>query len=67
MEKKDILSLNINELGAELSAMGLPKFRTAQIYDWLHKKCVSSFDEMSNISKQFRHCILTRSCFSSTG
>lgn len=54
MEKKDILSLNINELGAELSAMGLPKFRTAQIYDWLHKKCVSSFDEMSNISKQLK-------------
>ena len=54
MEKKDILSLNINELGAELSAMGLPKFRAAQIYDWLHKKCVSSFDEMSNISKQLK-------------
>lgn len=54
MEKKDILSLNIYELGAELSAMGLPKFRTAQIYDWLHKKCVSSFDEMSNISKQLK-------------
>ncbi len=54
MGKKDILSLNMDELGAELSAMGLPKFRTAQIYDWLHKKCVSSFDEMSNISKQLK-------------
>ena len=54
MEKKDILSLDINELGAELAAMGMPKFRTAQIYDWLHKKCVSSFDEMSNISKQLK-------------
>ena len=54
MEKKDILSLGMDELGAELSAMGLPKFRTAQIYDWLHKKCVSSFDEMSNISKQLK-------------
>ncbi len=51
MEKKDIVSLNYDELLAELSSLGLPKFRTNQIYDWLHKKCVTSFGEMTNISK----------------
>ena len=49
--KKDIVSMNFEELSAELKEMGLPKFRTTQIYDWLHKKCVASFDEMTNISK----------------
>ena len=44
--------MTFDELGAELKAMGLPKFRTAQIYDWLHNKCVSSFEEMTNISKK---------------
>lgn len=44
--------MTFDELGAELKAMGLPKFRTAQIYDWLHNKCVSSFEEMTNISKE---------------
>lgn len=51
MDKKDIVSMSFDELERELKEMGLPKFRTAQIYDWLHKKCVTSFDEMTNISK----------------
>lgn len=51
MDKKDIVSMSFDELEYELKEMGLPKFRTAQIYDWLHKKCVTSFDEMTNISK----------------
>ncbi len=52
MEKRDIASMNFEELGVALREMGLPKFRTAQIYDWLHNKCVSSFEEMTNISKE---------------
>lgn len=51
MDKKDIVSMNYEELSEELKALGLPKFRTTQIYDWLHNKCVSSFEEMTNISK----------------
>ena len=51
MEKIDIVSLNYEELLSELNKLGLPKFRTNQIYDWLHKKCVKSFGEMTNISK----------------
>ena len=30
------------------------KFRAAQIYEWLHKRCVRSFEEMTNISKALR-------------
>lgn len=51
MDKKDIVSMNYEELSQELKALGLPKFRATQIYDWLHNKCVSSFEEMTNISK----------------
>ncbi len=50
--KKDIVSMNFEELSQELKEMGLPKFRATQIYDWLHKKCATSFDEMTNISKE---------------
>ena len=52
--KKDIKSLEFNELNDEMTALGLPKFRCKQIFDWLHKAGVSSFDEMSNISKELR-------------
>ena len=51
MSKKDIVSMNFEELSSEFKEMGLPKFRATQVYDWLHKKCVASFEEMTNISK----------------
>lgn len=52
MEKKDIVSLNYEELCVAFAELGLPKFRVTQVYDWLHKKCVKSFEEMTNISKE---------------
>ena len=54
MEKKDVLSFNYDELGAALAELGLPRYRTEQVYDWLHKKCVASFDEMTNLSRDLR-------------
>lgn len=51
---KDIKSLSKEELSAEIKELGLPAFRAGQIYDWLHKKLVGSFDEMSNLSKDLR-------------
>lgn len=52
--KKDIKSLSYNELNDEILSLKLPKFRTKQIYEWLHKYGVSSFEEMTNISKDLR-------------
>lgn len=52
--KKDIKSLSYDELNYEIACLGLPKFRAKQIFEWLHKFGVSSFDEMSNISKELR-------------
>lgn len=53
--KKDIKSLSYDELNNEIVSLKLPKFRTKQIYEWLHKYGVSSFDEMTNISKDLRN------------
>lgn len=47
--KKDILSMTFEELGIETEAMGLPRFRTGQIYRWLHKIGVTDFDSMSDL------------------
>ncbi len=51
MEKIDIASMNLAELEVAMKDMGLPKFRAKQIYDWIHKKGVTTFSEMTNISK----------------
>ncbi|MCD7872804.1 MAG: 23S rRNA (adenine(2503)-C(2))-methyltransferase RlmN [Clostridiales bacterium] len=52
--KKDIKSLNFNELKSEMTLLNLPEFRANQIFEWLHKFGVDSFMDMTNISKELR-------------
>ena len=59
----DLKSMTLEELSGFLRSMGEPAFRGRQVFTWLHKG-VSSFDEMSNLSKALREklkeqCILT--------
>ncbi|MBP1562431.1 MAG: 23S rRNA (adenine(2503)-C(2))-methyltransferase RlmN [Oscillospiraceae bacterium] len=54
MEKIDILSLTFEELSEKILEMGEKKFRAKQIFDWLHVKKVTDFEQMTNISAQFR-------------
>jgi 23S rRNA (adenine2503-C2)-methyltransferase len=49
--KKDILSMTLPELEADLTALGEKKFRAGQLYDWIHAKRARSFAECSNLSK----------------
>lgn len=54
MEKIDIKSLNLEQLKEQIQQMGEKKFRAQQMYEWMHKRLVRSFDEMTNLSKGFR-------------
>lgn len=54
MEKKDILSMPYNQLEEEIYLLGEPKFRTKQIYTWLHQKQTTDFSKMSSLSLQLR-------------
>lgn len=54
MIKKDIKALNLREIQDEMVAIGDKGFRGKQIYDWLHIKLVSDFDQMTNLSKDLR-------------
>ena len=55
--KKDILSLNLQELTNEITALGQPKFRAKQIYRWLHKAFVTEFSQMSDLSLSLRELL----------
>lgn len=63
--KTDINSLTYEKLNSVIEELGQPTFRAKQIYTWLHKYGVTSFDEMTNISKQLRE-ILADKYFIST-
>ena len=51
--KKDIKSLNLEELKTEMESMGEKAFRAKQMYEWMHVKQDRSFDEMNNHSAKF--------------
>ncbi len=53
-QKTDLKSLTKEELQAFCKELGLPRFRTDQIFQWLYQKGVSSFEEMTNLSKDLR-------------
>ncbi len=61
---KDIRSMSFVELSNEISVLGFPAFRAKQIYSWIHEKCVISFDEMTNISKDMREKLQKKFTFS---
>ncbi|HNR19873.1 MAG TPA: 23S rRNA (adenine(2503)-C(2))-methyltransferase RlmN [Bacteroidia bacterium] len=53
--KKDIRTLSLEELIKELTVFNEKSFRAKQIYEWLWKKSVRSFDEMTNLSLTLRN------------
>lgn len=49
---RNIRDVEFNELAEEILKFGQKKFRAKQIWEWVWKKRVTSFDEMRNIPKQ---------------
>lgn len=50
MTEKSLFLSGIKELKEKLAELGMPAFRCKQIYEWVFKKFVFSFDEMTNLS-----------------
>ena len=53
--QKDALANALNEIGTPAKQI---KMRTAQIWQWLYVKGAQTFDEMTNLSKDFRTLLL---------
>jgi 23S rRNA (adenine2503-C2)-methyltransferase len=52
--KIDIKSLQFEELQETLGGLGEPSYRAGQIADWLHKKRVESFENMTDLPHALR-------------
>ena len=48
---KKIYDYNLQDLENYVESIGLKKFKAKQIYKWLYKKRVDSFDVMTDLSK----------------
>ncbi|MEH7110876.1 23S rRNA (adenine(2503)-C(2))-methyltransferase RlmN [Neobacillus niacini] len=53
-KKTSIYSLELHEIKDWLAANGEKPFRAEQIFDWLYKKRITSFEDMNNLSKSLR-------------
>jgi 23S rRNA (adenine2503-C2)-methyltransferase len=56
---QNLRHLSPEELGAFLNEHNQPKYRHAQIQDWVWKHHVDSFDQMTNLSKDLRTLLQT--------
>jgi 23S rRNA (adenine2503-C2)-methyltransferase len=54
MTKTNLKGLTLKALEQFIVSIGEPKYRAAQIYQWLYKYRVSSFDGMTNLSVPLR-------------
>lgn len=54
MSRKNLFGMSINDLRKEFEAINQPRFRAAQVADWIYKKGVVSFSAMRNIPKELQ-------------
>jgi 23S rRNA (adenine2503-C2)-methyltransferase len=60
IEKDDIRTLSLEDLGDFFEQQGDKKFRARQVMEWLWKKSCTDFDEMTNLSKSVRELLKSR-------
>ena len=63
-QKIDIKSLEFRELEDAARKFDEPRYRARQIADWLYQKRVRSFDEMTDLPREFRNRLAERFDFS---
>lgn len=51
MTGKSLFSYSFEEFQRQIESLKMPKYRAKQVWDWVFKKFVFSYDEMTNLSK----------------
>jgi 23S rRNA (adenine2503-C2)-methyltransferase len=62
--RTDIKSLQFDELENLVEKLGGPRYRARQIADWLYQKRVQSFDQMTDLPREFRAPLAQKFAFS---
>ena len=50
--------MSVNELQSWCLEVGQSRYRGQQLYEWMYRHGISSFDEMSNVNKSFREYLV---------
>lgn len=63
---KILSGLKLEELEKMMEELGATKFRAKQIHNWIYAKSVSTIDEMTNLSKDFREELKSKAVVTDT-
>jgi len=63
MEKTDLTNLSLKQLTKFLVSLGLPKYRSIQVFAWLYRPHVTDFTQMTDLSKELRQTLAARASF----
>ncbi len=55
-----IIGLNLEEVEALVLELGEPRYRARQLLDWVYKKGIDDFGQMTNLPALFRHRLQAR-------
>lgn len=58
--KQHLLDFDLNDWEFFMQEEGFPKFRSKQVYQWLHKHGVLNVEGMSNIPEKLKEVLLTK-------
>ncbi len=58
--RPSILGMNVAALEAQVTGMGMPKFRAGQIMEWIYRKRATGFAQMTNLSLADRTALDTK-------
>ena len=61
-----LAGMTLNELESLMTEFKATKFRAKQIHNWIYAKSVSSIDDMTNLSKEFREELKQRAVVTDT-
>ena len=54
MYRHDLAEMDLAELEQALEAMGHPRFHARQLYQWVHKRGVTDFSDMTDLGRDLR-------------
>ncbi|SFQ16804.1 23S rRNA (adenine2503-C2)-methyltransferase [Lachnospiraceae bacterium XBB1006] len=53
----ELSALSSRELAELMNELGQPAFRAKQIFEWIHKKSASSFEDMTNVPNKLKEAL----------
>lgn len=64
MERYDFKDMSLAQLTGFIEARGLPSYRAHQIFSWLYRPGIFSFEQMTDIKKELRTRLAAQASFS---